>query len=574
MKKQKFRAKSMTEAVELVKKEMGNDALIISVRQVPVEPAWKVWQSPGFEVVAVGKGNMDKSVQLNSSSENHQGESGKGDNPSAPGRNLSNNNVRSVNLAAFQAALRRTNSEPNEITESPAAPAKKLEAKPKEEAVQSESVQLAAALPDLSKSSKPPTPEKNETPVITAPKPTLSSPAEKQASTPQNGGAVYNNLNLVTPKPKLSLEEFAEALKNSAKPTDGVSEKPPKGQELAALAKVLAKMNLQKAEDEKNNELPVQKAEEATQKSLDETGEESKSGISQPPVPRRRTKLVHRTAPVEDVPLVETPTVAEPLHLPKILSNVQFQLLNQGVDKQIVDKVIKLCIDTLSPGTLTRESVVKEFLYRQMEAHLRVHSSATLATHHTICLVGPSGAGKTSLTAKLAAMMSKVHGLKVTWVCADTVRTGAIAEARVYADLLNVSFKLVYTVEELGEVMQKGGGGAVIVDTPACNPYSETNMVELGALLQAVPHRATYLTTPATAKEIDLMQMLAGFGIFKLDGVVITKMDETRAYGNVFNFAWRSQLPLAYFTSGHRLLEDIQQAEARILVNALFDLQG
>jgi flagellar biosynthesis protein FlhF len=96
-------------------------------------------------------------------------------------------------------------------------------------------------------------------------------------------------------------------------------------------------------------------------------------------------------------------------------------------------------------------------------------------------------------------------------------------------------------------------------------------VVEIGALLTALDRRLTYLVAPATAKEADLSAALSAFSLFDLKGLVLTKLDETATLGSVFNLAWRSRLPLLYYSAGPRALEDFEPAQAGKLVSALLD---
>jgi flagellar biosynthesis protein FlhF len=432
MKTKTFVAPNMTAAMEQVKKELGMEAIIISVRQVPLGPAWKVWQAPGVEVVAM---------------QAHSGQ-----------------------------AIQGKDGPPSVDSNSPAPPA------------------------------------------------------------PKNGSAKKTKS---TSGPAARQQAFQAALTRSLKEEAEDDSDP--DELLNALKPVV--------DDSQSKHKPAStKHKSPKQVSLKTVS--SKPTIPNPVSPKQASNL---------------------LSIPWPLVNAQRQLLKQGVDKELVHKVINVCAETLNVKALENEELVQEYLRRQLEAGLRIHSNATLMLHRLICLVGPSGSGKTSLSAKLVTRAAKMRGRKVAWICADTVRAGAIAEARVYTDSLGISLHLAYTPDDLFEAVEaEDDAASIIVDTSACNPYMEKSIVELGATLEALPNRVTYLVAPAVAKEADLTQLLGTFGIFKLDGLVLTKMDETSSFGSVFNLAWRSQLPLAYFTTGTHVIEDLKPADARALTSALF----
>ena len=188
-----------------------------------------------------------------------------------------------------------------------------------------------------------------------------------------------------------------------------------------------------------------------------------------------------------------------------------------------------------------------------------------------VCVVGASGSGKTSAVAKLAMFFKQNMNKSVTWVCADTVRMGAIAEAKAYTDALGLELKLVYTPQDLKEVLSAPQANELfLVDTPGYNPCSEREMVELGTLLSEMPGRCTYLAVPAIVKEADLFQLAASLGVFNLDGLILTKLDETHHFGGLYNFARKNQIPLGYFTTGRDTSRHLEVADPARLASALF----
>uniref|UniRef100_A0A7C4PK83 SRP54-type proteins GTP-binding domain-containing protein n=1 Tax=Anaerolinea thermolimosa TaxID=229919 RepID=A0A7C4PK83_9CHLR len=173
--------------------------------------------------------------------------------------------------------------------------------------------------------------------------------------------------------------------------------------------------------------------------------------------------------------------------------------------------------------------------------------------------------------ARMAMDYRQRLGKKAAWVCADTLRTGAIGEARAYTDALDLPLRLVYTPQDLSAALAGlDDVDLVLIDTPGYNPYREQEIVELGGLLSELPERALYLVVPANIKEGDLFCMSGALSVFGLDGVIVTKLDETSTYGGVYNFVRKSRLPLAYFTFGKAASAGLEAATSQRLVAALF----
>ena len=277
----------------------------------------------------------------------------------------------------------------------------------------------------------------------------------------------------------------------------------------------------------------------------------------------------------------QLPAVQEPVsvqknksddkYVPPVLKRIQQQLVNQGVDGALVSNLVDLALETLSSMTLGDEEKCRSSIVQLLGAELPVQRGAgNYLTSNVVCLIGGSGSGKTSSMAKLALHYIKMNK-QITWVCADTVRSGAVAEARAYADALGFNFKLVYVPDELRELLSDANPDELfLVDTPGYNPCSESQMIELGALLSELPKRCTYLVAPATTKESDLYQLHASFSVFNLNGIIITKLDETHLFGSVYNFARKNQLPLSYFATGRDAARNLEVADPERLVLALF----
>jgi flagellar biosynthesis protein FlhF len=298
-------------------------------------------------------------------------------------------------------------------------------------------------------------------------------------------------------------------------------------------------------------------------------GEEKKSGKLPP-------KLKLNLDPIPTPPTSSKKEVVrlsdDEKYLPPSMKKIRDQLVHQGVDDTLITGLVNVALETLSPGTLANVENCRKSIAQLLGAELRVQQGAgKYFSSNVVCLIGASGSGKTSTIAKLALFFSQNLKKKITWVCADTVRMGAIAEARAYTDALGFTLQLVYTPEDLKGILQNTGDTDLfLVDTPGYNPCNENQMIELGKLLSEMPKRFTYLVVPATTKEEDLYQSSASLGIFNLDGLIITKLDETHTYGNVYNFARKNQMPLGYFTTGKETSRHLEVVDPSRLVSALF----
>lgn len=269
--------------------------------------------------------------------------------------------------------------------------------------------------------------------------------------------------------------------------------------------------------------------------------------------------------------LIKPQIQTQPENMWPLLAKIYQQLKDQGIQEEILNKVTEVSLEMISSKGMTDERRIRESLTRQLEAFVHIQKETSTSAQQVICLVGASGAGKTSLCAKLAVRYHNSMKKRVAWVSTDTVRTGAIAEARTYADAIGIPLHTAYTPEELYEAVTKEKiSDVVLVDMTAVNPRSESSVVELGSFLTVIQRRSTWIVAPATAKASDLLNLAATLSPFKPKAIALTKLDETNTFGNAFNLAWRTQLPLVYYTFGPRVLDELSSARADTLVRAMF----
>ena len=252
------------------------------------------------------------------------------------------------------------------------------------------------------------------------------------------------------------------------------------------------------------------------------------------------------------------------------LDQVRLKLRTQGLDESLIDRLVQACMNTLSVTRLANENFLNDYVRKQLLAGLKPSIQNLAVGRHVVCLVGAGGAGKTSVAAKLAAYFVLQLGKRVAWIEANTVRTGAIGEARSITESFGVDLYLAYTPEDVREAVEKTAEmDLVLVDTPGCNPRKEAGLVELGGLLTNAAGRLTYLVAPATTKEADLVQAMSAFGPFGLDGLIATKLDEATTVGSIYNLAWSSKLPVIFYSAGTSAMDGLKGSSSPIMVEML-----
>jgi len=185
-----------------------------------------------------------------------------------------------------------------------------------------------------------------------------------------------------------------------------------------------------------------------------------------------------------------------------------------------------------------------------------------------IALIGPTGVGKTTSIAKLAARYALRHGHRhVALVTTDNYRIGAKDQLHTYGRILNVPVKSAGSAEELDTVLSSlSDRRLILIDTAGLSQH-HTHYQEQMNMLQDCTHTIhKLLTLSATTDPITLNQSISAFSDLKPDAFVLTKIDEVYSLGGAISSIIHAQLPLAYITDGQRVPEDIQIARALRLI--------
>jgi flagellar biosynthesis protein FlhF len=256
--------------------------------------------------------------------------------------------------------------------------------------------------------------------------------------------------------------------------------------------------------------------------------------------------------------------------LPPALAMMHEHLLAQGVDPLWLTQVLHSIRDSANGRILGDEGLSRELVRQELLRRLRSDGGACLIRRKVIFLIGPSGCGKTGACAKIASYAMKALGKQVHWISSDTTRAGAIAKAQAFTAPLGIPLHLTYRSEELPSLLHWDSESEIsLVDTPGCNPYRKDELDELDGLLAEIPDRHILWVAPATAKESDLRDMYAAYSHLGIGGIVVTRLDETRTLGELFNFLHQSQLPVAFLSHGPRIQGDLHTGETSLLVSHL-----
>lgn len=175
--------------------------------------------------------------------------------------------------------------------------------------------------------------------------------------------------------------------------------------------------------------------------------------------------------------------------------------------------------------------------------------------------IGPTGVGKTTTLAKLAARSSYNDAEKVGLITIDHYRIGAIEQLRTYAEIMDLPLEVVMTPQDLFKVMVRlEDCDRVFIDTAGRSTGNREQLDDLIPYIDMLVPADIYLVISATTRRQDIGYIAERFKKLKYNRLIITKLDETTAYGAVLNGTYYTKMPLVYLTDGQRVPEDLIQA--------------
>jgi len=244
---------------------------------------------------------------------------------------------------------------------------------------------------------------------------------------------------------------------------------------------------------------------------------------------------------------------------------------NQVADELATDMVRQL--QAYRPEQLQQSGFVRDRLTEQVER--MIPSSGAIERKkevgpHVVALIGPTGVGKTTTLAKIAANLQIREHRRVGLITIDTYRIAAIDQLRKYAELIGSPLKAVNNADDLREAVRAMSDCEfILIDTAGRSPTDTIKLNELKGFLDAANPDEVHLVLSSAASQQCIERAIERFGQVRVDKMIFTKLDEAVHVGVVLNVIRKVNKTLSYVTTGQNVPEDIEVGKGSKLAQML-----
>ena len=266
----------------------------------------------------------------------------------------------------------------------------------------------------------------------------------------------------------------------------------------------------------------------------------------------------------------------EELPIPPEFSEIYKKASQSGMSREHLNEIMKLTLENMPYRMRNSTETIKRYfqVLLQKIIPIRVELDLPKGSKKIMMFVGPTGVGKTTTLAKLAARYSFIkYRYKTGIITLDTYRIGAVEQLFQYAKMMRLPIEDVVDINDFDRAVNSlNRCDIVLIDTVGSSQYDKEKIGRLKKILD----RSNFdidvnLVLSSTTKLEDLIDIYKGFSFLNIDTIIFTKMDETKTFGNIFSFVYDIHKPISYFSIGQEVPDDIMEAEGEFLIKAIFE---
>lgn len=263
--------------------------------------------------------------------------------------------------------------------------------------------------------------------------------------------------------------------------------------------------------------------------------------------------------------LTRTGSGAAAPSMPESLFQMYTRMLESELADELAGEVVAQVRRELTDEECADEPTVREAVLARLAAMVPVVDAPPVPRRApdgrplTLALVGPTGVGKTTTIAKLAATYKLRHGRTVGLITSDTYRIAAVEQLRTYANIIGLPLEVAMTPSDMRRAIQRlSQRDVILIDTAGRSPSDAGRLKELRAFLDAAEPHETHLVLSGASSESVMVSAAERFGVAKPDRVIFTKLDESVGFGVMVNAARRIGIKLSFLTTGQEVPDHLE----------------
>jgi flagellar biosynthesis protein FlhF len=262
--------------------------------------------------------------------------------------------------------------------------------------------------------------------------------------------------------------------------------------------------------------------------------------------------------------------------LPEELFRLFTDLLDSDLSEEVARELVERVRSESRGARIDDLLLAKARIARMIESEISVAGAIQLTPgkRRLAALVGPTGVGKTTTIAKLAAHYRLREKRRVGLITVDTYRIAAVEQLRTYADIIDLPMQVVSTPREMREAVHRMDNlDLILLDTAGRSPKDEVRIQELRAFLSEADADEVHLVLSAMTGARTLQQTAERFAAVGTTALILTKLDEASSLGNTLSVLRFSKLPLSYLTNGQNVPDDIEIANPQRLARLILGME-
>jgi len=252
-------------------------------------------------------------------------------------------------------------------------------------------------------------------------------------------------------------------------------------------------------------------------------------------------------------------------------------LMNRGVNREAARTIADFTSGELDGSAPMDLNGLKSFLARSIAGLFQIKSLEPdkQRGQKRIVLTGPTGVGKTTTIAKIAANYLGRYGNNIALITIDTYRIAAVEQLKVYGEIMNLPVEVVIRPDDLGRALLKHRDrDLILIDTAGRNPRNDQDLSELTEYLQPDLSLENHLVLSATTRENELNESINRFKKLPIDNIIFSKIDECNLLGSILNMQIKNNISISFLTNGQKVPEDLITPTPEIIANLILDQHG